>query len=349
MSIAFISSDFHIIDGKLSPGGCGYYRCVLPMLVSGQQSHAGQEAWDSMRGFGIKDTGSTAIFGFSHVMLKLMMLRWTPRQIELAQALGQRVYCDVDDFYQGLTPANKAYSDTDSVKNKVQNRDHYEKVIDAVDVLTVSTPFLLDHYSKRRDNVVMVRNGVNMNQFTPVRQNKKPVLGWTGATDYRNNDLEQLREWLPDFLEQHDLKFHHAGHTENAPSFADITGIDPRRLTTSPLVPIEMYPTGFKFDIGLIPLRDIPFNQAKSNIKGLEMVAAGIPFIASDLPEYRLLHEDGVGLLATTPDQWIAQAEALLPPHHRNREAARQRAAVNARWSIEARAPEWKSVFASTK
>lgn len=347
MSIAFISSDFRIVDGRLTTGGCGYYRCILPMLVSGQRSHAGLEAWDSMRGFGIKDTGTTGIFGFTHVMLKLMMLRWTPRQVELAQNLGQRVYCDIDDFYQGLTPANKAYADTDAKQNKIQNRDHYERVIDAVDVLTVSTPFLLDYYSQRRDNVVMVRNGVNMNQFTPVQQNRKPVLGWTGATDYRNNDLEQLREWLPDFLEEHDLTFHHAGHSPDAPSFAEITGIDPRRVTTSPLVPIDLYPTGFRFDIGVIPLNDIPFNHAKSNIKGLEMVAAGIPFIASDLPEYRVLHEDGVGLLATTPDEWVAQATSLLPQSHRNREAARQRAIVKERWSIESRAEEWRGVFTS--
>lgn len=348
MSVAFISSDFHIINGRLTPGGCGYYRCILPMLVCGQRAHAGQEAWDSTRGFGIKDTSSTAIFGFTHVMLKLMMLRWTPRQIELAQNLGQRVYCDIDDYYQGLTPANKAYTETDAQQNKIQNRDHYEKVIDTVDVLTVSTPFLLEHYQRRRDNVVMVRNGVNLNQFTPVQQNRKPVLGWTGATDYRNNDLEQLREWLPDFLEDHDLTVHHAGHKPDAPSFADLTGVNPLRVTTSPLVPIDLYPTGFKFDIGLIPLNDIPFNHAKSNIKGLEMVAAGIPFVASDLPEYRLLHEDGVGLLATTPEEWAAQVASLLPLSHRNREAARQRAIVSQRWSIEARAEEWRAVFSST-
>lgn len=347
MSVAFISSDFHIINGTLSPGGCGYYRCILPMLVCGQRAHAGQEAWDATRGFGIKDSSNTAIFGFTNVMLKLMMLRWTPKQIELAQNLGQKIYCDIDDYYQGLTPANKAYTETHAEHNKVQNREHYERVIATVDTLTVSTPFLLNHYSQQRDNVVMVRNGVNMNQFTPVKQNKKPILGWTGATNYRNNDLEQLRDWLPDFLEQHDLTFHHAGHTPDSPSFADITGINPCRLTTSPLVRIDLYPTGFKFDIGLIPLNNIPFNEAKSNIKGIEMIAAGIPFIASDLPEYRLLHEDGVGLLANTTDDWVAHATALLDWDYRKKEAKRQRQIVSDRWSIEARAEDWRNVFAS--
>ncbi len=346
MSIAFISSDFHVgPDGVMRPGGCGYYRCILPMLVSGQRGQAGREAWDPIRGFGIKDSDTTAIYGFKHVMLKLMMLRWTPKQIELAKQLGQRTYCDIDDFYQGLTPANRAYTETDASSSKVQNRDNYERVIDAVDVLTVSTPFLLDYYSQRRDNVVMVRNGVNVNQFTPVTQNQRPTLGWTGHIGYRNNDLEQLREWLPDFLEEYDLRFHHAGHTDDSPSFADVTGINPQRLSTSPMVTIDRYPEGLQFDIGIVPLSDIPFNHAKSNIKGLEYAAAGIPFIASDLPEYRLLHEDGVGLLATTPDEWRAQVESLFHVNHRKRVAQQQRRIVQQRWSIEARAEEWRAVF----
>lgn len=349
MSIAFISSDFKIINGRLTPGGCGYYRCILPMLVCGQRAHAGQEAWDATRGFGIKDTSNTGIFGFTNVMLKLMMLRWTPRQIELAQNLGQRIYCDIDDYYQGLTPANKAYTETHSEQNKVQNRDHYEKVIQTADILTVSTPFLYDYYSKQRNNVYMIRNGVNTRQFTPVTQNKRPVLGWTGATDYRNNDLEQLRDWLPDFLEEHDLRFHHAGHNPDAPSFAELTGINPRRVTTSPMTIIDLYPEGFQFDIGIVPLNDIPFNHAKSNIKGLEYAAAGIPFVASDLPEYRLLHEDGVGLLATSPENWATQITNLMDWEYRKKEAKRQRQIVTERWSIEARGPEWKALFASTE
>lgn len=350
MSIAFISGDFYLHDGRITPGGCGYYRCVLPMLVSGHlNAHAGLEAWDSKYGFGVKESTEAGVFGFTHVMLKLVMFRWTPKQIELAKALGQRTYCDVDDFYQGLTPANRAYEQTHADSNKVQNRDHYERVIDAVDVLTVSTPYLLDYYQQRRDNVVMVRNGVNMRQFTPVSQNRKPTLGWTGATDFRNGDLEQLSTWLPDFLEDHDLNFHHAGAKPDAPSFAEVTGINPARVTTSPATTINRYPEGFLFDIGIVPLNDIPFNHAKSNIKGLEMAAAGIPFVASDLPEYRLLHEDGVGLLARSPEEWAAQVSNLLDWEYRKKEAKRQRQIVQQRWSIEARGPEWKAVFASTE
>ena len=347
MSVGFISGDFKVNHlGVLTPGGCGYYRCVLPMLVCGQKAHAGRVAWDPIRGFGIRDTDTTGVFGFSTIMLKLMLHKWVPRQIELAQKLGQKIVVDIDDYFDGLTKSNKAYADTDPENNKKSNRHHYREGIARADIVTVSTPFLLDYYGKQRDNVHMVRNGVNPNQFHKVTHTKrKPVLGWTGATSYRNNDLEQLQAWLPQFLEKHDLMIHHAGHSKDAPTFAEVTGVQPHRITTTPIVPINDYSSGFQFDIGIVPLNDIPFNHAKSNIKGLEYAAANIPFVASDLPEYRLLHEDGVGYLATTPEQWVMQLENLMIYNTRRREAERARQTVVKNWSIQSRAEEWKKIF----
>lgn len=346
MAVAFITRDFNGRFPDLIPAGCAFYRCLLPMTVAGTTARLGLPAWDSNKGFGVLNTETTGLFGFKTVVLKLIMDRWTPKQIELAQALGQRIIVDIDDFHEGLTPANKAFDATHPDKNKKSNREHYKKVIEAADTIVVSTPFLYDFYSKQRDNVHLIRNGVSLKQFTRRKQHStKPVIGWTGSTNFRNNDLEQLTAWLPAFLEKHDLMFHHAGHENNAPSFADISGINPNRVTTSPLVTMDRYADGMKFDIGIVPLNDIPFNHAKSTIKGLEYMVAGIPFIASDLPEYRLLHEAGVGRVATTPEQWEGNMRELLTYRIRKQEAARSYEVVAASYSIEARAQEWAKVL----
>lgn len=346
MAVGFLSRDYNGRFPWISPGGCTYYRCMLPMSVSGQKARLGMPAWDSARGFGIKETDTSGIFGFDTIVLKLIMDRWAPRQIELAQRLGQFIIVDIDDYHEALTPANRAYDATDPEKNKRANRDFYEEVIAAANMLTVSTPFLYTVYSERHENVRMIRNGINPRQFTKrTHTRNKPVIGWAGATSYRNNDLEQLRDWLPDVLEEHDLTFHHAGHADDAPSFAEITGIPPRRVTTSPLSTIDRYAEGLKFDIGIVPLSDIPFNYAKSNIKGLEYAASGIPFVASDLPEYRLLHESGVGALATTAEEWRAAIEQLFDYKTRKIRAGLAWGNVQADWTIEARAAEWQQVL----
>ena len=346
MAIAFITTDYNGKFPYMVPGGCAYYRCLLPMSVAGLKGRMGLPAWDANQGFGVKETENTGIFGFSTVVLKLLMNRWTPKQIELAQSLGQTIIVDIDDYHDALTPANAAYDSTNPEKNKIANRNFYQQVIEAADMVTVSTPFLYEIYSQQRDHVYMVRNGVNMNQFNRRKHHsQKPVFGWTGATNYRNNDLEQLRDWLPEFLEKNDLYFHHAGHQDNIPSFAEVTGIETSRVMTSPLTHINDYASGFKFDVGIVPLNDIPFNHAKSNIKGLEYMAAGIPFIASDLPEYRLLNEAGVGVIAMTADDWEAAATKFLDYKTRKQTAGAGWATVNKDWSIEARAKEWNEIL----
>lgn len=348
MSIAWLTNDWvkGDLSGNITPGGCAYYRCYLPAAVAGHRSRLGYPAWDGIRGFGVRENNKTGLFGFSDVMLKLIMDKWTPDLIQRAQEMGQRIYVDIDDHYEGLTEANLAYEMTHPDKNRRTNRDHYHRVIMAADHVTVSTPFLYDWWSQRRDNVTLVRNGVNHRQFQRIKHiNRKPVIGWVGVTGFRNNDLEQLRDWLPDFLEEHDLMFHHAGHDPNYPDISDMIGVNPRRITTSPTVPIPLYDQILNFDIGLVPLNNIPFNEAKSNIKGLEYAAKGIPFIASPLPEYRALHETGAGNLADTPEQWAAQAERLLDYRQRRADANRAYNTVLQHWSIDQRAAEWSAVF----
>jgi glycosyltransferase involved in cell wall biosynthesis len=335
MNIGFLTRDWTVPPpfGAI-PGGCAYYRCYLPMVVCGLNAQMGLPVFDAVHGYGVVEKGHIAAYGFDTVMLKLIMDRQTPHHMTLARKnRGQRIIIDIDDHFEGLTPANRAYGLTDPESNKKFNRQYYEASIHHADVITVSTPFLKNHYSRKYGNVVMIRNGVNSHQFQPrIHRPGKPVIGWAGSTAFRNNDLEQ-----------HDLTFHHAGAGEQ--SIHEIIGIPETRLTTSPLCPIDKYPNSLKFDIGLVPLNDIPFNHAKSNIKGLEYAAAGIPFIASDLPEYRLLHEDGAGTLASTPEQWTLAVERLLDHRERKKDAYRARMAVLAGWTIEHRASEWNQLL----
>lgn len=344
MTIAFLTNDLHGIHN--TPGGCAYYRCWLPMSVT--NAHLGRPAFDPIRGFGIQETPHHGIFGYKTISLKLIMHRWTPHQIRLAQNLGQRIIVDIDDHYEGLTESNKAWTESHPDTNPNNNRDHYYDTIMAADAVTVSTPFLHNLWSTRRDNVTLIRNSINPQQFTPKHHLPgTPVIGWVGSTSYRSNDLEQLRDWLPELTEKYDLHVHHSGHAPNTPTFAELTQVDPKRITTSPLVPITRYAEGFTFDIGLVPLNDIPFNHAKSNIKGLEYASAGIPFIASDLPEYRLLHEAGIGRLAATPDDWTHNITQLLNPAARRSEGTRIRKLANTQWSIDTKQGEWDAALAS--
>jgi glycosyltransferase involved in cell wall biosynthesis len=99
-----------------------------------------------------------------------------------------------------------------------------------------------------------------------------------------------------------------------------------------------------KMDVGIVPLRDVEFNHAKSYLKGLEYGAAGIPFIAQALPEYQLLADSGVGRVANTPDEWLGHMEELLDPKVRLEERDKNFQIISEKFSMKQRGYDWEEV-----
>jgi hypothetical protein len=250
--------------------------------------------------------------------------------VQKAQAAGQKVINDVDDWYWGLHPNNNAYKATDPKFNPECNRDHYKKTLLASDLVITSTPFLANELSSWGCNVELVRNSVELDKWNVTSQNEKPTIGWVGSTSHRSGDLETLRGVLNPFIERNDLKFHHGGWMEGTAHPAELIGIDPERCTHTPLCQIELYPQHFKFlDVSIVPLNKIPFNEAKSFIKGIESAAAGKPFIAQDAGEYKFLYEEyGIGRVARRPKDWIKHLNDLLDYDLRVEEGLRNRELV---------------------
>lgn len=112
------------------------------------------------------------------------------------------------------------------------------------------------------------------------------------------------------------------------------------------MVPLYDLPNVYaNFDIGIVPLNDIPFNRAKSFIKGLEYAAAGIPFVASNLPEYKYLADAGVGRVASLREEWEHHLDSFMNVAKREEESRKARVVVSKKFSIKQTAPQWIEVF----
>ena len=128
--VAFLTRDWSGEEPNLVPGGCNFYRCYLPALMCGQKAAVGLPVYDPIRGYGAKENAQTGLFGYNIIVLKLIMDRTTAPQMRLAkQNARQKFIVDIDDFYHGLTPANKAFALSHPDNNKKSNRDFYENVI----------------------------------------------------------------------------------------------------------------------------------------------------------------------------------------------------------------------------
>ena len=327
--------------GRPAIGGCGWVRLQQVAEYSSHAWSIGPIAPSHSR-IGVDHFNGGATFDHRFVVMQRYMDTGTSRQIATARAAGQIVINDLDDWYWGLHADNAAKDATDPALSPHSNIDHYRAALLASSLVVVSTPFLAEQVARWGDvPVELIRNGIDVTRFPRrLHMPARPVtIGWTGSVGHRSGDLEILRApfaKLPDTMH-----YHHTGHWRAHPSFGEKTGLPEDRYSTLPLLTASEYPHGFVFDIGLVPLADVPFNRAKSWIKGLEYAAAGIPVVASPVGEYVVLAEEhGIGRLAKTTQDWVRELTVLTDYETRVAEADRQREAVRA-LSAKAQAKAW--------
>jgi hypothetical protein len=219
--------------------------------------------------------------------------------------------------------------------NKIENTNFYKTILSKSDVVTVSTTYIRDRISKFvRCPIHVLENTVDIHRFNQVTYSATdtPVVGWVGSTAHRSRDIETLKGILSPLVNDGKVSLYHGGDHLSAPTFASKLGIDESLVTVKQMVDAEDYPSLLTMDIGIVPLNKTPFNMAKSDIKGLEYAASGIPFIAQDLDSYVNLYKTlGVGVIAKSPIDWIKSIKRLCDPKVREELGAPMREQIASR------------------
>ena len=320
-------------DGSPTMGGSGWIRIGQYSQYLSMDHVIGVLVFNNDLGiFGVTDWEQNHHFDCEIIYMQRWMFDSVPENIKIAQRHGQSIVNDLDDWYWGLHSSHQAKTKVDPKLNVDQNTTHYRNVIANSDIVVVSTPFLAEKAKSKlgAKNVVLLENHVDFDAYTPRQHedNGHTVIGWHGSTGHRSRDLEQVKQVFPQ-LPKDKFSFHHTGYYGGHPTFWEETGVEQERVNLYPMVSPTKLPKMLPFDIGICPLNDIPFNHAKSWIKPLEYIAAGIPFVASKLPEYvRLKEEYGVGRTARKFIEWEKAFKFLSNPENRIEEAQRNRAAV---------------------
>ncbi len=96
-----------------------------------------------------------------------------------------------------------------------------------------------------------------------------------------------------------------------------------------------------RFDVGVMPLEDSPWERGKCGYKLIQYMAGGIPVVASPVGvNTELAMPNVTGLLATTEDEWVASLERLRSdPDLRRRLGAEGRALVERCYSLDVTTP----------
>lgn len=96
------------------------------------------------------------------------------------------------------------------------------------------------------------------------------------------------------------------------------------------------------FDIGVMPLRDSPFERGKCGYKLIQYMACGLPVVASPVGVNTQIVQHGVnGFLASTSHDWAVALRALAAdPALRARMGAAGRAQVERQYALSVAAPQ---------
>lgn len=268
----------------MDDSGCGSYRLLYPMRVLQQQ------------GFDVERRG----FHLDHHHRGVLVLqRPTEREVALEsipklQGKGWAVVIEVDDDLGALHPQHVSHKRLHPRYSPTDNSQWLEVACEQADLVTVSTSALARKYAPH-GRFAVLPNLVRADDIAD-----RPATGtrftWAGQPSTHPQDAKVAARgaqalvgqgWRLDAFDQEAL---------------DDLGA---RGNVLPWRPLETYVRSLReFGLGMVPLRESPFNEAKSWLKGLEYAAAGVPFVATPTTSYRELADYGAGLLASSEKDW---------------------------------------------
>jgi hypothetical protein len=257
--------------------------------------------------------------GADVVVLQLPKTKAMLQSIRVLQAQGVAVVVEMDDL---LSAVPYGHSGHGGLVRTGMARQAVECAM-AADLVTTSTPALLEEYAKHGRGVV-VPNAVprRVAELPPAYERDPEVvrIGWTGNVLNHPYDLQEMGSGLQQALDR----------TRGRSQFVvlgqkwDVK--DRLRLPEEPAeVPwiedVDAYSAslGEIFDIGLAPLRIDRFNTCKSWLKPLEYAARGVYSVRARTPEYERL---GLGMPARAPKDWAKFISTAVTDADRRREVA---------------------------
>ena len=242
------------------------------------------------------------------IVIQRPALRFWAQVIPHIQAAGIKVVVDVDDMFAHIDDQNvaKAAYATKGKQSEQQGNEWIDMACRQADLVTCTTHALAKRYGFGHAKVIP--------NYVPERYlvafgYGPHLMGWSGSTATHPNDLQVTGGAVQDALRGSDWQFRVIGTGARVKDLLSLED-DPQ---TSGWVEFADYPLELaRLSIGVVPLTDTIFNRAKSALKLMEMTACGAAVVASPTPDNERVNALGIGVLASTPQQWRKRLTSLI-------------------------------------
>jgi hypothetical protein len=289
------------------------------------------------------------------IVLQRVAFAHMAQAVPMIRARGVAVVVDMDDDLTKIDPSNPAFwaLRTDGVGRMAHHnyRNAHAACLDAT-LVTVSTPALLRVYAPHGRGVV-IENRIPA-AYLDIPHVDSPVIGWPGSVHSHPADLHALGPAVQRLIHEG------ASYWGVGPNYGEQPGDGALRRAlglpddppTCGPVSMDEYPRRVaEIGVGIAPLAQTKFNEAKSWLKPLEMMACGVPFVAQNFEEYRRLVKRSFSawtpMLATSPKDWYRRLKALVDSETLRREVSAIGREAAASMTIEGNAWRWSESWAA--
>lgn len=330
--------------------GCGHHRAIWPARALQAQGHDVVIVEQESRKLLLQIDDRTGTVhsvdipdGTDVVVLQRVTHKYMAQAVRKLREQGITVVIDVDDDLSTIHPHNPAWR---MLHPRNQGEHSWRNLDDAcrhASLVTATTPALLKRYASHGRGRVLP-NYLAAHYFG-VNHVDSAVIGWPASLGSHPNDPDATGTAIARLV-QEGARFH---VTSTSPGVGKAFGMPDDDHVTQLRVAVDLldWPRVLaeSIGIGIAPLADTAFNEAKSCLKPLELSALGIPWVASPRADYQRLHNLGAGWLAKQPSDWYKKLKALRGSETLRAEVADAGRAVAATLRVEDHAWKWAEAW----
>lgn len=224
--------------------------------------------------------------------------------VKAKQAFGLKIVLDLDDLltelptdYEGMGLGRHA------VAHLIQLADH----------MVYSTEYLKNKFSHLNPNFTVIENTIDCDRYKAVNYDAPHrtsfTVGWTGSQFHKADQYATFVDALDQFLIKNPdarAKFHVCCPDVLYRKHGTQIVFEPQPV---PHLDYATHSLGYNFDVALVGLDEHEYNNAKSDLKLLEMAAIKVPIIASPRADFIRHKERDIMMYAESSEAWYAQLE----------------------------------------
>jgi len=326
--------------------GAGYWRMVMPA------NHM-EKCFDGTIDVTSAEVTFDSLLEYDTVFVQRLHDWESYYIIEKLKKAGKKVVYDIDDDIFSLTPDNPAFH--------VIGRDNQiaaRETMKLADVVTTTTDILASRLKQVTDGAVepvVIPNAMNPEGWLPTELTGSPDewqrVFWQGSATHEADwevcieglnavmsERDNVRVVILGCLPQAIQQIVHLPHWQGKVEYMGFSDTETYFQIVKHL----------KAEVGLAPLVNNTFNQAKSPIKWMENTLIGMPTVASAMQPYSDVIVDGVNgrLVSDDPVEWQKAIEMYLDSSEARITAiGESRKVVAERFDVRKTAQKWKSIL----